>query len=331
MRKSTRNILIAALLVFPVYIMFQFFVPAYDSTTPIEIEIPQGTPYTKAIDILVDNKLIRDKFLFITLGRLTGLDKKLRAGYYHFWSQISPFDVFFQLMKGKIIEYDITVVEGDSLLEVGEKLDAKGFVSAEGFREIAHDPSLLNSLDIKGPSAEGYLFPETYRLPKGTRPDAIIKLMVGKLRDAYTEEMKERMKEMKWTENQVLTMASIVEKEAATDAERATIAGVYYNRLRRHMPLQADPTAIYGVKSSREKIRLSDLKNRTFYNTYVIKGLPPGPIASPGMKSIKAALYPANVPYLYFVSRGDRTHVFTANNKEHLEAVKKVRSAKKGE
>jgi UPF0755 protein len=330
MRKSTKVILMAALAVFPIYILFQFFVPVYNSASPIEIEIPKGTPYSKVVDLLVENKLIRDKFLFVSLGKLTGLDKRVRAGYYHFWSNISPFDVFLQMKNGKIIEYDITVVEGDGLLEIGEKLESKGFVvSAESFRGIASDPSLLNSMDINAPSAEGYLFPDTYKLPKGARPDDIIKLMVEKLRSSYTDEMKARMKQLKWTENQVLIMASIVEKEAATDSERTIISGVYHNRLRKHMPLQADPTAIYGVKSSKEKIRISDLKKKTFYNTYVIKGLPPGPIASPGIKSIRAALFPANVPYLYFVSRGDRTHIFTTSNTEHTEAVKKVRAAKK--
>jgi UPF0755 protein len=329
MRKSTKIILLAALVVFPLYIFFQFFVPAYNSDTPIEIEIPQGTSYARAVDILVENKLIRDKFLFLSLGRLTGFDKKIRAGYYHFWSRISPFDVYWQIRNGKIIEYDITVVEGDSLREIGEKLAAKGFVSADAFWYIAHDASLLSSLDINGPSVEGYLFPETYKLPKGTRPDAIIKLMVGKLRDSYTGEIKEGMQKMKLTENQMLTMASIIEKEAATDQERTTISAVYHNRLRKRMPLQADPTAIYGVKSSKEKIRSSDLRNRTIYNTYVIKGLPPGAIASPGIKSIRAALFPANVPYLYFVSRGDRTHIFTTNNSDHSDAVKKVRAAGK--
>ena len=297
----------AALVIFPIYIFIQFMVPAYSSPTPIEVEIPQGTPYSKAVDILVDNKLIRDKFLFLTLGRLTGLDKKLRAGYYHFWSSISPFDVFLQLKNGKIIEYDITVVEGDGLLEIGEKLEAKNFISAESFRDVAMDVALLNSMDIFGPSAEGYLYPETYKLPKGARPDDIIKLMVGKLRESYTDDIRAGMKKMKMTENQMLTLASIIEKEAATDQERPIISAVYHNRLRKHMPLQADPTAIYGVKSSKTKIRSSDLRNKTFYNTYVIKGLPPGPIASPGIKSIKAAVSPANVPYLYFVSRGKKT------------------------
>jgi UPF0755 protein len=327
MRKSTKNILLASLLVFPLYILFQFLVPVYNSPTPIEIEIPQGTSYSKTVDLLVENKLIRDRFLFMTLGRLTGLEKRVRAGYYHFWSKISPLDVFIQINYGKIIEYDITVVEGDSLLEIGQKLESKGFVSADAFREIAYDPSLLNSMDIKGPSVEGYLYPDTYKLPKGAKPGDIMKLMVGKLRSSYTEEMLDRMKLMKWTENQVLTMASIIEKEAATDQERAIVSGVYHNRLRKRMQLQADPTAIYGVKSSREKIRSSDLKNKTLYNTYVIKGLPPGPIASPGIKSIKAALFPAKVPYLYFVAKGDRTHIFTTSMSEHDAAIRTVRSS----
>jgi UPF0755 protein len=327
MHKSTKIIIGAVFIVLPLYIFMQFLVPAYNSPTPIEVEIPQGTPYSKAVDILVENKLIRDKFLFLTLGRLTGLDTRLRAGYYHFWSSISPFDVFLQLKNGKIVEYDITIVEGDGLLEIGEKLEAKNFISAASFREIAMDVSLLNSLDISGPSIEGYLYPETYKLQKGARPDDIIKLMVGKLRDAYTDDIRKGMKRLRWTENQVLTLASIIEKEAATDQERPIVSAVYHNRLRKHMPLQADPTAIYGIKSSRIKIKSSDLRNKTPYNTYLIKGLPPGPIASPGIKSIKAAVNPAQVPYLYFVARGDGTHMFSTNLPEHNDAIRRVRSA----
>jgi UPF0755 protein len=331
MRKSKKAVLLGALAVFPLYIFIQFFVPAYNSATPIEVEIPQGSSYTKAVDILYDNKLIRDKYLFLTLGRLTGLDKKVRAGYYHFWSSISPFDVFLQLKNGKIVEYDITVVEGDSLLEIGEKLEAKNFITAEAFRDVAMDVSLLNSMDIYGPSAEGYLYPETYKLQKGARPDDIIKLMVGKLRDTLTDEMLARMKQLRMTENQVLTLASIIEKEAATDQERPIVSAVYHNRLRKRMQLQADPTAIYGVKSSKIKIVSSDLRKKTPYNTYIIRGLPPGPIASPGIKSIKAALYPASVPYLYFVSRGDGTHTFSSQLSEHNAAVSKRRAGGKAD
>lgn len=327
MRKSTKNVLAAIFFIFPVYILIQLFVPVYDSPTPLEVEIPQGATYKNAVDILADNKLIRDRFLFLAIGKISGVDRRMRAGYYHFWSRISPFDVFQQLRKGKIIEYEITVVEGDSLLEIGEKLEAKKFITADAFNSLAHDKTLLASLNINAPSVEGYLFPETYKLPKGAKPADIIRLMVNKLRESYTDEIKSRMQQSGWSEKDVLTLASIIEKEAETDEERPVISAVYRNRLRIGMPLQADPTAIYGVKSSKLKIVVSDLKNKTPYNTYVINGMPPGPIASPGLKSIRAALFPANVPYIYFVSRGDGTHIFTSSLSEHNEAIKHVRAA----
>jgi UPF0755 protein len=326
MRRSTKIALAAAVLIFPLYILIQFFVPAYDSPTPIEVEIPAGTSYAKAVDILADNKLIRDKFLFHTLGRLVGLDTKLRAGYYHFWSRISPFDVFMQLKLGRIIEHDITVVEGDNLEDIGRKLETEDIIPAASFLKATRDRSLLESMDIKAPSVEGYLYPETYKLHKGVRPDEVIKLMVGKLRSIYTSEIKERMKQLDLTEAQMLTLASIIEKEAAVDRERPVVSAVYHNRLRKGMLLQADPTAIYGVKSSRSKITSSDLRNKTPYNTYIIQGLPPGPIASPGIKSIRAALFPADVPYIFFVSRGDRTHIFSVKFSDHNEAIRMVRA-----
>ena len=183
------------------------------------------------------------------------------------------------------------------------------------------------SLDISSPSLEGYLFPDTYKLPKGARPTDIVKLMVGRLRASYTDEIKAAMSQSGWSENAMLTLASIVEKEAIIDEERPIISAVYRNRLRIDMPLQADPTSIYGVRSSKIKIVSSDLRNRTSYNTYVIKGLPPGPIASPGLKSIKAALFPAKVPYIYFVSRGNGTHIFTSSLADHNNAIKQVRAA----
>jgi UPF0755 protein len=136
------------------------------------------------------------------------------------------------------------------------------------------------------------------------------------------------MKELGWSENKVLVLASIIEKEAVTDEERPIISAVYQNRINKGMPLQADPTAIYGVKSSKLKITKDDLKNQTDYNTYVIKGLPPGPIASPGIKSITAALYPAKVPYLYFVSQNNGTHHFSVTWEEHSAAVKRIRAAR---
>jgi len=313
--------------IFPLYILVQLFIPIYNGAAPIEIEIPQDATYTNATDILAENKLIRDKFLFRFLGTITGVDRRMRAGYYRFWKGISPFDVFQQLRKGKIIEYEITIVGGDSLLEISEKLAANNFIAADAFNELARDKSILDSLKINSPSIEGYLFPQTYKFPKGARPGDIVRLMVGKLRKSYTDEIKIKMQQIGWSENDILTLASIIEKEAQTDEERPLISAVYHNRLKMGMPLQADPTAIYGVKSSKTKIINSDLKKNTPYNTYVIKGLPPGPIASPGLKSIMAALSPAEVPYIYFVARGDGTHIFTSSLAAHNVAIRKVRAS----
>lgn len=330
-KNNMKVVLTAIVLIFVAYVGMQLFVPSnIGSTTQVEIEIPEGATYKQAINILYTNNLIRDKNLFILLGKLTGLDRKIRYGYYSFLGKMSPFQVFKVLRSGRIIEYAITVVEGDTLLEIGPKLAAFKIMSAEEFNELVRDEELRDQFGINAPSLEGYLYPQTYRIPKGANPRSVIKLMVETFRAEYTDELRKRAEKMRWSENKILTMASIIEKEAVTDEERATISAVYHNRLKKGMPLQADPTAIYGVKSSRERITINDLRRKTDYNTYVIKGLPPGPIASPGIKSIKAALYPANVPYLYFVSQGNGTHYFSRTWQEHVAAVKRLRAVRSG-
>jgi UPF0755 protein len=160
------------------------------------------------------------------------------------------------------------------------------------------------------------------------KTEEALDIMISKMREKLTDKLNARIQELGMTENLILTLASIIEKEAVIDSERELISAVYHNRLRKNMLLQADPTAIYGVKSSKERITLSDLQRKTAYNTYVNKGLPPGPIASPGIKSIMAALYPANVPYIYFVAQDDRSHRFSETAAQHTEAVKSYRMMK---
>ncbi len=198
----------------------------------------------------------------------------------------------------------------------------------EDFLDLSKDGDFLKSFNIAAPSFEGYLYPETYKIPKGMDPQEAVGMMINKMREKFSDKLRERAKEIGLSERDALTLASIVEKEAVTDEERPLISAVYHNRLKKGMLLQADPTSIYGVKSSREKITYNDLLRKTPYNTYVIKGLPPGPIASPGIKSITAALYPAKVPYLYFVSNNDGTHHFSVSAAEHLAAVKEYRQKK---
>lgn len=308
------------------YLSIQLLAPATSDDSLMEIEIPAGASYKQALTLLEDNNLIKDKLIFLLIGKIYGLDRKVRAGFYLFKGRLNPWQVFEKLLKGEVIEYNLTINEGDSLLEIGKKLENLGLTRLERFLELSRNRQILDSLNIQAPSLEGYLFPETYRVPKGASPEFVIKIMVNKLKKEYSGNLKEREKELGWTENQVLTLASIIEKEAVVDEERAIISGVYHNRLKMKMPLQADPTAIYGIKSHGSKITLQDLKNKTNYNTYIITGLPPGPIASPGLKSIVAALYPAQVPYLFFVSKRDGTHLFSRTLAEHNAAIRKVRN-----
>jgi UPF0755 protein len=325
-KKNLKLTAIAVSFLFIAYIGIQLFVPSNIGSTQVEIEIPEGASYKQAIHILLKNNLIRDKNLFTALGKIAGLDKKIRAGYYSFWGRMSPWQAFKRLIGGKIIEYEVTIIEGDSLLEIGKKLANTKIMSSDMFGALIKDKQFLDSLDIDAPSLEGYLYPQTYKFPKGARPQAVLKLMANKLREEFTDELQERAKEMGWSENQIITLASIIEREAKTDEERHLVSAVYHNRIKKGMPLQADPTAIYGIKSNKHKITRDDLRKKTSYNTYVIKGLPPGPIASPGIKSIIAALYPADAPYLYFVSKNDGTHHFSKTLSEHNAAVKRLRA-----
>jgi len=303
-------------------------VPVPGVSKKIELEIPKGSTFRQAIEILSKEKLIRDKNLFLFIGRVSGLDRKIRAGYYSIYESMSPLDIFKMLKKGQIIEYEFTIVEGDSLREIAEKLSEKGIMSRNDFMLLSSDEDFLASYTIDATTFEGYLFPDTYKIPKGMDPEDAIGTMINKMREKYSGKLRARTSELGLSEREVLTLASIIEKEAKTDEERALISAVYHNRLRKGIPLQADPTSIYGIKSSREKITTKDLQRRTPYNTYVIKGLPPGPIASPGIKSIIAAMYPADVPYIYFVSNDDGTHRFSVTREEHISAVKSYREKK---
>ncbi len=311
------------------YTSFEMFVPSQSASKNTEVEIPKGSTFRQAVDILSDQKLIRDKKIFLLLGRLTGADRKIRAGFYSIWSNMSPWDIFKIIRKGRIIEYEVRVLEGDSLLEIAQAFSATGIATYDEVMRISKDQKFLSSYNIEAPSIEGFLFPDTYMIPKGVKIEDALGIMIDRMREKYSGKLLDSTEKMGMTETEVLTLASIIEKEAIADDERPLISAVYHNRLRKHMPLQADPTSIYGIKSSKEKITRADLQRKTGYNTYVINGLPPGPIASPGLKSIVAALNPADVPYLYFVSNNDGTHKFSVTLGEHAAAVKSYRDKKK--
>ena len=325
MKKLLIPVLGGIFLVFSLYVTLQILIPLPVGNNNVEVEIPKGASFRQVAEIFSREHLIRDKNLFLMVGRLSRIDRKIRAGFYSVNRPMNLLDLLRVLRNGQIIEYEITVIEGDSLREVVTKLSDEGIMQEEYFWELVADKDFLASHAIDAPSLEGYLFPDTYKIPKGMDGKDTLGMMINKLREEYSEVLRTRANEIGMSERDVLTLASIIEKEAATDEERPFISAVYHNRLRKKILLQADPTAIYGIKSSKEKITYEDLKRKTPYNTYVIKGLPPGPISSAGIKSITAALYPANAQYLYFVSNNDGTHRFSVTASEHAAAVRAYR------
>lgn len=331
MKKDMRTILISISILGAIYVSADLLTPLPIGDKTIEIEIPKGATFRKAVEILSKEGLMKNKTLFLIIGRMSGLERKIRAGYYSIRGSMSPLSLLRMLISGQIIEYEIVIVEGDSLREIGAKLAEKGIIKKEDFIKLSTDRGFLSFHDIKAPSFEGYLFPDTYKIPKGTDSKEAIGGMIKRMREQYSDELRVRASEIGLSEREVLTLASIIEKEAKVDKERPLISAVYHNRLRKRIPLQADPTSIYGIEGFRRDITEKDLKRKTPYNTYIIKGLPPGPIASPGIKSIKAALYPADVPYLFFVSNNDNTHRFSVTPREHQVAVEIYRKKKNEE
>ena len=322
------RITIAAFVVFTVlYLGVQLFLPMTGRDSQVKVSVRHGMTFRQAVGELAGEGLVRDTSLFIVLGRLTGLHKRLRPGLYVFEGMQSTWSVFNTLRLGKVRLWTVTIAEGENLEQISRKLIAKGIMNAAEFESLVRDDGFMSELKVDAPSLEGYLFPETYMFSRGATPRMVLEVMVDKMR-RVTLPLTEKAGEMGMTENEMLAMASIIEKEARLDEERAIISAVYHNRIKKGIRLQADPTVVYGVKPLGAGITRSDLRRETPYNTYVIKGLPPGPIASPGKKSIEAAVAPEDVPYIFFVSNNDGSHVFSSTLREHNRAVKAYRTGR---
>lgn len=257
--------------------------------------------------------------------RLARPDATLQAGEYRFEPPVALPSVVDRLVRGDVLEHPVTVIEGLTRQETAETLARQGFGDLERLRTLVDDPSLVRDLDPEASSLEGYLFPDTYRFPRSATEEHIVRTMVETFRQRYraARERADRSAAgmaAQRTVREVVTLASIVEKEAGLDAERPLVAAVYHNRLEIGMALYADPTIIYALKQAGRwdgNLRRPDLKLDSPYNTYVHAGLPPGPICSPGVESLAAAMAPADAPYLYFVSKNDGSHVFARTLREH--------------
>ncbi len=279
---------------------------------------------------LGEKGLIRNPLLFRLQVRLRGGARRIRSGFYRFSPAMPPRRIYQDLIEGRVATATVTFPEGSNLREIAAALERAGLAGRAEVLALARDPALLSRLKAGGDSLEGYLFPDTYRFPLGTPPAEILRVMADTMRRKVDASLLRRAAGRGLTLHQVLTLASIVEKETSVEAERPLIAAVFLNRLKRKMRLQSDPTVIYALPRFDGNLRRSDLAYDSPYNTYRVRGLPPGPIANPGLASIRAVLHPAPVAHLYFVATQKGGHKFSRTYREHQRAVARYQLWKRG-
>ena len=283
-----------------------------------QVEIRKGSNSRSIMKKLRLAGVLRDDFVPLLYMMAVRRGESLKAGVYEFTNPLPPADVLDKLIRGDVVLRSVTIREGLDRFAVGQLMAAEGFGKSSEWRKLTSDPELVKDLDPRAESLEGYLYPDTYKLSPGTAPSAIIKKMVENFRSHYGGEL--ALIATGLDVHDTVTLASIVETEAQLPAERPLVASVYLNRTRFNMPLQADPTVIYAMKLDNRwngNIRREDLKRDSPYNTYARKGFPPGPIANPGLPSLRAASAPASTSFLYFVSKNDGSHVFASSLAEH--------------
>jgi UPF0755 protein len=290
------------------------------------VEIPPGAGSVGIGDRLVDAGVIRDRSTYRTALWMTGQARHLKAGDYRFDRAMTPFEAIDKIARGDVYVINVTFPEGLTMMEMAKIFESHQLGSASSFIKAAKDPAPIRDLDPAANDLEGYLFPETYALPRRTDAAKLVRLMVAAFTHAFTPELRAAAAATNRTVRQTVTLASIVEKETAKPEERPIVAAVYANRLRIGMALQCDPTVIYALQRAgvfTGNLRRDDLSFDSPYNTYRYPGLPPGPIASPGKASLEAVVRPADVDYVYFVSRNDGSHEFARTLEEHNRNVQK--------
>lgn len=302
-----------------------YFVPFQGYEGDVFVDIPRGTGTTGMGALLEEEGVVRSRWLF-TAMRLLYPRSALQAGEYRFSSPQTVSQVFDTIRKGRIFYAEITIPEGSNMFDIANLLGQTDTVGAKEFLSVASKPDLIGQLDPQAPDLEGYLFPSTYRVTHKTTAMELCQAMVNEFRKQWSAVGGSSKIDI----HHMVVLASLVEKESALPPERPLVAAVFANRLRSNIALQCDPTTIYAaLKENRYRgiIHKSDLASKNLYNTYAHTGLPPGPIANPGVSALKAALQPANANYLYFVAKADGSggHQFSAALSDHLKAVEAYR------
>ena len=301
---------------------------AVDGAPRRRVVIPPGVSMRAAADSIAKAGVVRTPALFRLYARWVKRDRAIKAGTYMLAPGASWNEIIDDLVRGRGIVHSVTIPEGLPLSRSLALMARDLRVTPGALDAAVRDTGLRRHLDVPTPTVEGYLFPDTYTYPDGTSAADIVADMARAFEKRWTPERAHAARALGMSRHDVMTLASIVEKEAAREEERAVISAVYHNRLRKHMLLQADPTVQYALGRKPGRVLFRDLRVKSPYNTYRVKGLPPGPIAAPGEASIDAALHPAQVPYLYFVARPDGRHVFSTTYREHALAVRRYREAR---
>ena len=300
-----------------------------DGTGPtLPVQVAPGASFAQITDTLQNRGIIGNGTFFRLYARMNGADARVRPGTYGFRKNQSWKSIIDDFRAGRVLTAKLVVPEGFSVDKIAKRIAEVSKTDSTKILDILTSDSVAKKYDVPGPTLEGYLYPATYDFPIGTNPDTVIRRMVSVYKRYWTPARKARADSLSMSEREVITLASIVEKEAKRAEEMPTISSVYHNRLRIKYPLQADPTVQYALGSHRARLLYRDIDaaKDNPYNTYVIRGLPPGPIGSPSERAIDATLYPAQTKFLYFVARPDGSHIFTNSLTEHNRAKAQVRA-----
>lgn len=307
--------------VFGWYVHSALTTPGPSHSYPIVVLIPPGAQVRTIVRGLVSEGVLANSVVFSWWARLTNADRKIKSGEYEFTEPLSPLELLRRLTQGESRGRIVTIPEGKTIKEVAAILADKGLGTTESFLCLNTDPAFLDRWGLPPQGMEGYLFPDTYYLSRFATPEEILGKMIERFYHVFTSAMYRQADHLNMSPHEVVTLASLVEKETGATSERPLVSAVFHNRLKKGMLLQCDPTVIYGIENFDGNLTRLHLRTPTPYNTYVIPGLPPGPIANPGLHSLLATLQPADRPYLYFVGKGDGTHEFSSDLASHNRAV----------